>query len=137
MGLFLNARDIIYGRLQPRSAASTACVIGLFFGEYEKIFDRKSDEFSENFNCPWGGNFFSRWNTQADDVVRPSPRAPATSSSATLCSSPMHSLRSIHWYPSHPQYVKDSQITPGRPSSARWGPVANQDSLASQKFVAP
>ena len=48
----------------------------------------------------------------------------------------MHSLRYIHWYPPHPQYVKDSQIiTPGRPSGARWGPVANQDSLAaSQKF---
>ena len=122
---------------EPRSRAfslQSPCKL-TFGGEGGRIFDRKSDEFSENFNCQWGGSFFSRWNTQADDVVRPSPWALATSSSATLCSSSMHSLRSIHWYPSHPQYVKGSQISRGRPSGARWGPMANQYSLASQKFV--
>ena len=49
-------------------------------------------------------------------VFTPSPKFTATRPSATFCSPSIYSLRSIHWYPSHLQYVKGSQITRGRPS---------------------
>ena len=71
--------------------------------------------FPKIFNCQWGGSFFLG-GILTDDVVRPSPRAPVCDAFAHFCDALMYSLRSIHWYPSHLQYVKDSQITRGRPS---------------------
>ena len=87
----------------------------IFVGKTEKYLIGNPMSFPKNIYF-YGAEAFFQAGITHDDVVRPSPRAPVSGASATFCGSSMYSLRSIHWYPSHPQYVKDSQITRGRPS---------------------
>ena len=110
----------------------SGCNLTFFSGKVEKYLMGNPMSFPTKFNCHGAEAFFLR-GILTDDVVPPSPKFGGTSASATFCSSRMCSLRSIPWYPSHPQYVKGSQITRGRSSGGGEGAHEHDPSFSESR----
>ena len=105
-----------------------------FSGEDAKVFDRKSDEFSEKnqLSMANGAEAFFLGGTLTDDIVRPSPRASVYSDQPFgYFLLPFHVLIEIYpLVPSPPSACEEEPVYTSRVRG--WGPVTSARTFTSR-----
>ena len=96
-------------RRQPGSGWSIRGVIWLVH----------SSDYLWEIVSPTYSNCFKTCELLKKYVFTPSPKFVVCGSLATFCGSRLYSLRSIHWYPSHLQYVKGLRLHHGAQTSSQ------------------